>query len=124
MPIVDLHFENGILFAREEGEITEDDARDWAHQIQHYAAISSTPVVALVDAMHVTYISHKARQIFIKVANTRNFRASAIATQDQTTLQTARVLGMMAPDNHTYIFDNLPEAEQFALELVNGAGAL
>lgn len=124
MPIIDIHFENSILFAKEIGEISEEDALEWAHQVQHYAEHSPTPIVALIDAIDVKFISHKARKIFIKAANTRNFKASAVATHDQSTIQTARVLGIMAPDKHTYIFDNLEQAHQFALELANGASVI
>jgi anti-anti-sigma regulatory factor len=118
MPIVDVQFKDGVLFAREEGRITEADAREWARMIATYIEEYHAPVVSIIDATAVTYIEQDARKVFVRAANMPQFVATAVVTNDPLTIQTARVLGMMAPDQHTHVFSTLEEAEAFVRDII------
>ena len=122
MPIVDMSFENGIFFAREYGRVDKADAKLWAERLSHHCMTSLVPVVAVIDALDVKYISTDARQIFVKASKIPNFNVSAVAAKELVTAQTARIIAMMSEENHCYVFGSLEEAEQFALEQTMGAG--
>lgn len=112
MPIVDYTYENGIFYAREMGQITEDDAKEWAAQAEKYA--QNGPIVALVDASEVIFITLEARRVFGKASAIENLVCGAIATGEFMTRQMAKSIGMMADNRHTFVFDTLEEARAFA----------
>lgn len=118
MPITEMYFNDGILFAREQGRIEKQDAKRFAEQILHYASKHSGPVAAVIDALEVNYISTDARKIFVRVSSVPNFAFSSVAAKDAITVQTARVLGSMSQDGHTYIFATLEDAWDFALSRI------
>ncbi len=113
MPVTDISFENGIYFAKESGRIDKADARLWAENARRYAEESSNLIVALVDALEVSYISNDARRIFAKASAIPGLHAAAVATKDQTAT-TVSVIGLMAVEQHTYIFSTLEAARKFA----------
>lgn len=121
MPITEMYFEDGIFFAREVGRIERDDARYWAEQISYFAAISPTPIVSLVDALEVTFVTTEARQIFVRMSKIPNLKLAAVAAAEGITAQTARVIGKLAQDNHTHVFPTLEEATRFAKAQVEAA---
>lgn len=123
MPIVDMSFKDGIFFAREYGRVDKADAKVWAERLSHHCMISSVPVVAVIDALDVKYISTEARQIFVKASKIPNFKLSAVAAKALVTAQTARIIAMMSEENHFHVFGSLSEAEYFALEHTMGTGA-
>jgi len=118
MPIYDMRFEDGIFFAREVGRIDQADAELWMKQARDYANASPTPIVALVDAREVTYITVEARRIFVIASKIPNLQAGVVATQGAVSTQSANVIGMMAERGHTHIFPTLEEAQDFARRLV------
>ncbi len=123
MPIVNMHFKDGIFFAKEVGRIDKDDARQWTQTLAELTQQSRTPVVALIDALEVTYISSSARQIFIKSSHLPNFAVSAVAANNIISQQTSRVMGLMAEHNHTHVFPTLEEAYAFAVQVAQEVGA-
>lgn len=116
MPIVDMKFKNGIFFAREYGRIEKADAKAWVEQLSHHCLTNLSPVVALVDALEVKYISTEARQIFVKASKIPNFKCSAVAAKQLITVQTSRVIARMSEKDHTTIFATLEEAHAFAVK--------
>jgi hypothetical protein len=122
MPITQMKFENGIFFAYEEGRISKEDAKIWAKQAALYAANSPTPIVALVDALNVVYISTDARKVFVRASRIPNVKCAAVAAKNIVTEQTAKIIGLMADDGHTYVFSTLSEAHRFALDQLRVAG--
>jgi hypothetical protein len=114
MPVIDIHFENGIFFARERGRIEKEDARLWARHAVYYAYYSPLPIIALVDALEVSHISNEARKIFARASRIPKLEAAAVAARDVVTVQTARVISLMAEDNHTHIFSTLAQAHDYA----------
>lgn len=115
MPITDMYFRDGIFFAREHGRIEKADARMWARQLNFYASHSPVPIVAFVDALDVAYISNDARKIFVRASHTPNLKLSVVAASHVISAQTARIIGLMAEENHTHIFRTLGEAYAFAI---------
>ncbi len=113
MPVTDISFENGIYFAKESGRIDKADALLWAEHARRYAEESSGLIVALVDALEVTYISNDARRIFAKASATPGLHAAAVATKEQAAT-TASIIGLMAIEQHTYVFSTLEAARKFA----------
>jgi hypothetical protein len=114
MPITDMHFKDGIFYAREYGRIEKDDARGWADAVARHASESKAPIVALVDAMEVDYISLEARQVFVRASTIPNLKCAAVAARNLVTAGSARVIAIMAEDNHTHIFPSLEAASAFA----------
>jgi len=121
MPIHDMKFKDGIFYAREEGRISKEDAKAWAQQVKFYAANSDTPIVALVDALDVDYISREARQVFARTSYLPNFKGASVAAKNLVTMQTSRVIGLMASQDHTYVFSTMDQAERFARKLLQSA---
>lgn len=125
MPVVDMHFEDGVFFAREYGKIEKEDAKVWANAVARYAASSPTPIVAVIDALEVDFITTEARQVFVRASHTPNLMLSAVAAKGRVTYQTARIISVMAEEDHTYIFPSVPEAYAFARRhLADSAGAV
>jgi hypothetical protein len=119
MPILDVQFENGIFFAREVDYITEDDAHNWARALGHYAAASSKPIVALIDAREVTAISNDARRVFAMASETSNVAVAAVVVNQVNRLATQQsritaLLSAVRKTHDTYFFESLAEAEEFA----------
>ena len=123
MPITKMTFENGIAFVREEGRIEKADAKHFAEFIAHHAANHPTPIGCVIDAMNVKFISIDARKIFVRASTIQNFTFSAVAAKDVVSRQTARIIGHMAQDGHTYTFATLDDAWAFAHERLGLAGA-
>lgn len=121
MPITEMYFNDGILFAREQGRIEKVDAKRFAEQVLLHASKHSGPIAAVVDALDVKYISTDARKTFVRASTIPNFAFSAVAAKDAITVQTARVIGSMSQDGHTYIFATLEEAWDFALSRIKSA---
>src|SRR5690606_6700923 len=121
MPITEMYFNDGILFAREQGRIEKVDAKRFAEQILHYASKHSGPIATVIDALDVKYISTDARKTFVRASTIPNCAFSAVAAKDAITVQTARVIGSMSQDGHTYIFATLEEAWDFALSRIKSA---
>jgi hypothetical protein len=118
MPIVDMHFEDGVFRAREVDYIDEDDARAWAHRLAECAASSSTPIVVFIDALEVTAISHDARRLFALASETPNVRVAAVAVNQANRLATQQsritaLLSAVRKSHDTHFFDSLEEAQQF-----------
>jgi hypothetical protein len=121
MPIRDMRFENGIFYAKQTGMIDDADAQAWVDAMRTYAASSETPIVALVDAREVEFVSAHASLIFVQGSSTPNVKAAAVVTRTTTTTVKARTIGMMSEPHHThetYVFTSLPEAERFAKSVV------
>lgn len=116
MPIVDYAFQDGIFYAREYGEITRQDAKQWADYARLSAAASPIPLVVLVDATEVTSISLDARKVFAKASSIPNMEISAVAAGTQASSREARMTASIAADPHTYIFADIEEAREFAEE--------
>ncbi|MEQ8676989.1 MAG: hypothetical protein RLP44_14970 [Aggregatilineales bacterium] len=121
MPITEMYFNDGILFVREQGRIEKQDAKRFAEQILHCASKHSGPIAAVIDALEVNYISTDARKIFVRASTLPNFSFSAVAARDAITAQTARVIGSMSQDGHTYIFPTLEDAWDYALSRIKSA---
>ena len=117
MPIRDMRFEDGIFYAKQTGLIDEADARRWVEALRKYAADSPMPIVALVDAREVEFVSHNASHIFVQGSSTANVKAAAVVTRTTTTTVKARTIGLMSEKGHTHettVFTSLVEAEKFA----------
>lgn len=117
MPILDARFENGIFYARQVGPIEAPDARQWVDAFKAAAAKSLTPIVALIDAREVKYVSPAASLVFIEGSNTPNVKAAAVVANSMTMNVRARTIGMMSErqsTHETFIFGSLTEAEAFA----------
>lgn len=123
MPITDMSFKDGIFFAREVGHIDREDAKQWAAEITRCAAASPTPIVSLIDALQVTFITTEARQIFVRTSTLPNLKCAAVAAAGGVTAQTARVIGKLVEREHTFVFATLEEARQFAEAQLATAGA-
>jgi hypothetical protein len=119
MPIVDVDYQDGILFAREVDRITEQDAHDWAQAITRY--MENGPLVTVIDARQAGYIEQEARRVFVRIAKDPRFIASAVVTTEALSTQTARTLSILAPSAHTHIFERLEDAFSFAQQKI-GAG--
>lgn len=115
MPITDVKFENGLFYCREVGRISEADAQGWADLASHYA-MQAAPhdIGAVVDANEVQFVTSGARRIFEQASATKGLAFGAIASRQTLTIQTARVIGLMAVKQHTYVFNSIEEAEAFA----------
>lgn len=113
-PIHDMHFQDGIFFAREEGMVNEAEAKAWAEKLREFAASSPTPIVVLVDALKVTSVTRKAGDIFAAAARTPNLLVSVVATKDVVVSQVARVISLKGNRGETLLFPTLDEARAFA----------
>jgi len=122
MPITEMRFNDGILFVREIGRIEKEDAKHFAEMVAHYAANHPTPIGTVIDATQVKFITTDARKVFVRTSLLPKFAFSAIAAEDLVTVQTARIIGNMAEDGHSYIFPSLEEAWDFALSRIKSAG--
>src|SRR5687768_8144012 len=107
MPITDMKFEHGVFFAKESGRIDKADAECWASALRGYADSSRTPIIALIDALEVTFISPSARLVFASATGIAKLKAVSVATEDLVTAQTARVIGMLGKRGRTHIFETL-----------------
>ena len=125
MPITDVRFEDGIFFCKEEGNINKDDALHWVELATHYVRErNGEAVVAVIDAFGVKAVSLDARNIFAQSTNRTGVIAAAIATNQFTTTQTARVIGLTSTERHTYVFRTLEEATDFARQTLKDNGNL
>jgi hypothetical protein len=111
MPITNYQFENRIFFAKENGQISEDDAKTWSEQLKEATETSDLPIIALVDAMDVTAMHRAAQQIFAKSAHFDNLLAVVVATNSIASLQ-SRTIGFLGRRGCTRIFPSLEEARQ------------
>jgi hypothetical protein len=123
MPIHDISFEDGIYFARESGEISLADAELWAKYAVLYASHSQTPIVALIDARDVTFITVEARRVFVRASHIPNLRGACVATKSVRNAQTSRIIGKMSLDDHTFVFETLEEARWYAQRLAHESSA-
>ncbi len=117
MPICDMRFETGIFFAKEIGQIYGEEALAWTEELQRYAAQSPVPIVVLIDARELTFISTAAQRIFTKAAETPNVKVAAVATGTPLATQLSRIVGLLSrvrQTHDTHIFNTLEEATQFA----------
>jgi len=123
MPIHDISFENGLYFARESGEISLADAELWAKYAVLYASHSETPIVALIDARDVTFVTVEARRIFVRASHIPNLHGACVATKTVRNTQTSRIIGKMAQHDHTSVFETLEEARWHAQRLLRDSSA-
>jgi anti-anti-sigma regulatory factor len=117
MPITDLRFERGIFFAKESGQISGEDALLWLETLRACAAESSVPIVILIDARELTFISTTAQKIFTKAAETPNVKVAAIAAGTRLATQLSHIVGLLSrvrQTHDTHVFHSLDEATQFA----------
>ena len=117
MPITDLRFEHGIYFARERGQISGEDALLWLENLRACAAESPVPIVILIDARELTFISTTAQKIFTKAAETPNIKVAAIATGTRLSTQLSQIVGLLSrvrQTHDTHVFHTLEEATHFA----------
>lgn len=124
MPIQDIHFEQGVFFAREIGKIARADAEVWTDALRRCAASSPTPVVILIDAREMTIIAPDASKVFSKAAEVPNVRVAAIATSKPLATVMSRTVAMMSrvgQTHETHIFNTMEEAERFAWAHVSAA---
>lgn len=123
MPIMDMHFKDGIFFACEVDYINEHDAREWAQRLEEYAADSATPIVTLIDAREATAISNEARRVFAQASETPNVCVAAVVVNQANRLavQQSRITALLSTvrkSHDTHFFDSLEEAYQFASQHV------
>ncbi len=117
MPITDMHFAHGIFSAQEQGQISAEDALLWVEELRACAAASPLPIVILIDARELTFISTAAQKIFTKAAETPNVKVAAVATGNPVATQLSRIVGLLSrvrQTHDTYVFQTLDEAKQFA----------
>ena len=116
MPIINIHFEEGVFYCKEVGEITPDDAVRWAHHAERFAEESPYPIVALIDATECTFVTAKARAIFARASSMPNLAHAAVAVSDFKVKQSVQLIAMMALQKHTHVFDTIEAAAQFAYQ--------
>jgi anti-anti-sigma regulatory factor len=117
MPITDLRFEHGILFARESGQISGEDALRWLETLRACAAENPVPIIVLIDARELTFISTTAQKIFTKAAETPNVKVTAIAAGTRLATQLSHIASLLSrvrQTHDTHVFRTLEEATQFA----------
>jgi len=117
MPINDLRFEHGIFSARESGQISAEDALLWVEQLRACAVDSHIPIVILIDARELTFISTAAQKIFTKAAETPKVKVAAVATGTPVATQLSRIVGLLSrvrQTHDTHVFQTLDEATSFA----------
>lgn len=117
MPINDLRFEHGIFSARESGQISAEDALLWVEELRACASASPTPIVILIDARELTFISTAAQKIFTKAAETPNVKVAAVATGTPVATQLSRIVGLLSrvrQTHDTHVFQTLDGATSFA----------
>jgi hypothetical protein len=123
MPITNLHFEDGIFFAEEVGNISKEEAEQWVALLTEHARNSPTPIVAVVDALQAGYVTAPARQLFADASFTPNLIAVCVAAQN-VVVATAGLIGMMGEHNRTYVFYSVAEARAYAEERLKQEGRL
>jgi hypothetical protein len=114
MPVTNIHFEDGVFYCKEAGEISPDDAMRWAKYVEQFAEQSPNPIIALIDGAECTFITAKARTIFARASSTPNLHAVVIATSDFKVKQSIQLISMMAHEKHTHVFDTIEAAADFA----------
>jgi hypothetical protein len=114
MPVTDFHYNDHIFSAREVGHIDKSDAERWVEALRQNAAASPTPIVALIDAQEVTFVSAGARMAFAEASKTPNLQAICVITQDMLITQTVRVIGMLGERGRTHVFETIDDAREFA----------
>ena len=118
MPITDYTFENRIFFAKESGLITREDAQTWSVRLKAATEASETPIVALVDAMDVTFIDRVAQRIFQESSHFDNLLAVIVATNRSAALQ-SETIGLLGKRGYTRVLGSLEEATQEAGEILS-----
>lgn len=121
MPIIDMHFENNLLFARQVGHVDGQSARQWVESLAHYAARSKYPIGVVMDATCVESVSNTAKHTFVRAVQIPNVKVAAVATSSTTFKPTARVIEMMADRQLVRIFPTVEEAVQFVQEQLQAA---
>jgi hypothetical protein len=116
MPIIDMTFENGVFYAKEVGQVEKSDAETWARALRGYAATSPTPIVAVIDANEVNFVSAAARMIFAEASKTPKLKAICVGARDMMTMQMARVIGLLGERGRTFVFISMDEARKSAFE--------
>lgn len=117
MPITDLRFSEGIFFAKESEQITGEDALMWMETLRSCAEESPVPVVILIDARELTFITTAAQKIFTKAAETPNVKVAAVATGTPIATQLSRIVALLSRVRQTHdtlVFQTMEEAVQFA----------
>lgn len=121
MPITHYSLQGRVFFAKESGDISDEEARQWADKLKESAASAPTPIIALVDAMDVKHISLPAINIFARASFTHNVLGIVVATNLMGS-GTSRNIGLLGKRNHTVVFRTLDEARQHAFNLVGQQG--
>lgn len=126
MPVTDFHFQDGVFYAREQGDVDAGDAQEWADHVLRYASECPHPIAALIDARSVKRINAEARQIFAHATNIPNLSCAVVVTGDFKVVQNARMINMLSDAKHTHIFTTMDEAVRFLthkLQRFNGRQA-
>lgn len=119
MPIDSIVFENGIFYCREFGNLTKEDALLWAEKAFEFARLSAPqPIVALIDALDVQFVSMDARYVFAKASGIDGLALAAVVTKDPITEQSSRIISVMAVRKHTYLFKSIEDARAFLDEAI------
>jgi hypothetical protein len=114
MPIDSIIFENGIYYCRQYGNLSAEDAQLWADKAAEFAqAAAPKPIVALIDALNVQFVSMDARYILAKASGIEGLALAAVVTQDALTEQSSKIINVMAVEKHTYLFKTPEEARTF-----------
>jgi hypothetical protein len=117
MPICDMRFENGIFFARQTGRVEQADAEQWVTALAQHAASSPVPIVALIDARDLNYLSTNASQVFVRGSATPNVKVAIVAAKSAEINQRSRSMGLVSKVRSTHdtlVFRSLEEAERCA----------
>jgi hypothetical protein len=119
MPLDSIIFENGIFYCREYGNITVGDAQEWADKAAEFAlAYAPKPIVVLVDALEVKFISMEARQIFAQASGIKGLELAVVVSDDPVNRQSSRIIEVLAVKKNTHLFATMEEAKAFIEEAI------
>lgn len=113
MPITDYSFSDRTFFARESGNLTLDEAAEWAKRLREHASASERPIVALVDALTVQRIPAGVAAIFQKASYTENLIAVVVAT-NAASAGDSSTIGLLGKRRTTWVFKSMEEARSYA----------
>lgn len=117
MPIEIISFEDNILHIREYNHINLTDAQKFEQVIVEHTNICPHPIVVLIDAREVAFITPDANRHFVRVSSIAGVKLNVVVTQGLIVTQSARLLELRNRERNTVVYEDWDAALARAQEV-------
>ncbi|NDJ60341.1 MAG: hypothetical protein GYB67_04400 [Chloroflexi bacterium] len=111
MSILTSSYANGIFSTEIAGNLSQEEAQRWLLMLREHAATQVTPVIALVDATRLEFISGTARMVIAEATRVPRVRALIFVVSTPPMQQAVRMIGMLGERDLTHCFSSMERAQ-------------